>query len=284
MKHGIAYSRIILTIILVTSSLCKLANAESNLTLGVHPFLSNAELIKKFTPLANYLSSKMGVDIKVRVGSSYQEHIQYIGLDKIDIAYMGPASYIELTDQYGNKPILARLEVNGLPYFKGNIITRKDSEIQTLNDLKGKRIAFGDRNSTMSYIVPHYMLHQAGVFTDQSTKHQFLNSHSNVALAVLSGDFDAGAVKPAVTKKFEAQGLRILSITPEISEHLFVTRANLPAQKIEQLRNTMLNMNKSTEGLNALRAIKKSITGLVEASDRDYDNLRTIILESKKHH
>jgi len=211
MKPGIAYSRIILTILLFASPLCKFANAESSVTLGVHPYLSHAELMKKFTPIAKYLSNKMDVDIKVKVGSSYQEHIQYIGLDKIDIAYMGPASYVGLTNQYGNKPVLARLEVNGLPYFKGNIITRKNSGIQTLGDLKGKRIAFGDENSTMSYIVPHYMLHQAGVFTDKSMQHQFLRSHSNVALAVLSGDFDAGAVKPAVFKKFKYQHRRIIS-------------------------------------------------------------------------
>jgi len=284
MKPGIAYPRIILSILFLASPLGKFANAESSVTLGVHPYLSHAELITKFTPFTEYLSIKMDTDIKVRVGSSYEEHIQYIGLDNIDIAYMGPASYIRLTDQYGNKPVLARLEINGLPYFKGNIITRKNSGITSLDDLKGKRIAFGDQNSTMSYIVPHYMLHQAGVFTDHSSKHQFLHSHSNVALAVLSGDFDAGAVKPAVFKKFEAKGLLTISMTPEISEHLFVTRANLSKRKIQQLRDAMLNMKNSAKGLSALRAIKKSITGLVEASNKDYDNLRNIILESKNLH
>lgn len=280
MKSGMACSHIFITTLFLVLTLCKIANAEESLTLAVHPFLSHEEVKKKFTPIANYLSTQLGKSINVRVGSSYEEHIKYIGSNKVDIAYMGPVSYVNLLNRFGSKPILAKLEVNGHSWFQGNIITRKDSGIKTLDDLKNKRIAFGDINSTMSYIVPHYMLHQAGAFTDSSVKHEFLGSHPDIALAVLSGDFDAGAVKPAVFKRFETKGLKSIAMTPKISEHLFVTRSNLPASQIQALRKAMLNMKKSTEGLAALHAIKKSITDLVEARSSDYDNLRKIMSTS----
>ena len=285
MKSCISYFHITLVILFLASPPCQSASAEDSLILAVHPFLSNEELEKKFTPIADYLGSKTGKKIIVRVGSSYEEHIQYIGLDKVDVAYMGPASYVRMVNKFGNKPLLAKLEVNGQSYFQGNIIARKDSGIKTMDDLlKGKRIAFGDPNSTMSYIVPHYMLHKAGVFAEHSTEHQFLLSHDNVALAVLSGDFDAGAVKPAVFRKYEEKGLRTIAVTPRISEHLFVVRKNLPVGQFNILRNAMLSMHKSNEGLAALHAIKKSITGLVEAKSSDYDNLRKILLESDNLH
>ena len=188
-----------------------------------------------------------------------------------------------MVEKFGDKPVLARLEIKGKPWFQGNIITRKDSNIKTLDDLKGKRIAFGDPASTMSYIVPHYMLFKAGVFTD-STPHQFLYSHNNVALGVLSGDFDAGAVNPAVFKKFEEKGLRTITKTPKISEHLFVTRDNFTTKHINKLRHVMLNMHKSEKGLKALQTIKKSITGLVKAESNNYANLRKIITESQNLH
>ena len=261
-----------------------MANASDNLTLGIHPYLAQAEIIDKFTPLANYLRKETGLNITVKVGSNYQEHIQYIGTDKIDIAYMGPASYVELENTFGKKPLLAKLEVNGQSYFQGNIITRKDANIANLKDLKGKQIAFGDPSSTMSYIVPHYMLHKAGVFTNSKEKHQFFHSHNNVAFAVLTGDFDAGAVKPAVFKKFETKGLITLAMTPKISEHLFVSRANLPKQQINLLRSAMLKMRNKPEGQHALRQIKKTITGLVSAKDSDYANLRNIINETRDLH
>ena len=271
----------IITFLLI-SSLHKQASADNNLVLAVHPYLPAEELKKKFTPLANYLSNQTGMKINVKIGSSYDEHIQYIGQDKVDIAYMGPASYVNMTNQFGSKPLLARLEIEGHPWFQGNIITRNDSNINTLEDLKGKHIAFGDPNSTMSYIIPHHMLTKAGVFTDPLTKYQFLYSHNNVALGVLSGDFDAGAVKPEVFKKFEKKGLRTVTLTPRISEHLFITRSNLPVNDIEKLRHAMLNIKHSDEGMAALASIKKNITGLVKTSNDDYENLRKIIIESQQ--
>ena len=258
--------------------------ADGSLTLAVHPYQADHVLIKKFTPLARYLEKQTGLKIKVRVGSSYDEHIRYIGQDKVDIAYMGPASYVNMVNEYSNKPILARLEVNGFSYFQGNIIARKGSGIKSLDDLKGKRIAFGDPNSTMSYIVPHYILHKAGVFGDQLNKHEFLYSHNNVALGILVGDFDAGAVKPSVFKKFESKGLITIAMTPKISEHLFVTRSNLPKNKIDALRQAMLNVKKHNSGRAALSEIKKSITNLVATTKNDYVNLREIILDSRKLH
>ncbi len=260
------------------------ALAADKMLLAVHPYLSPDEIQKKFSPLANFLSEKTGKKIYVRVGSSYQEHIDYIGNNKVDIAYMGPASFVSLQKKYGDKPVLAKLEIKGRAFFKGNIIVSNQSSIKSLNDLKGKRIAFGSPGSTMSYIVPHYMLHKAGVFNKQSADHDFLQSHNNVALAVLSGDFDAGAVKPAVFRKFEDQGLRVLAETPEISEHLFVVRSDMSKKDYDILKSVMLNMNKSTEGKIALQEIKKSVTSLVDASADDYQNLREIINESERLH
>lgn len=268
----------------LTLSLSKVAEAEETLILGVHPFLSPAEVEKKFIPLAKYLKSQTGINIKIKVGSSYQEHIQYVGMDKVDIAYMGPAAYVIMEHQHGDKPMLAKLQVNGQSFFQGNIIVRKDSGIKTIDDLKGKRIAFGDPKSTMSYLVPHDMLHQSGIFTGKSAEHDFLQSHDNVALSVLMGDFDAGAVKPAVFKKFENRGLHTVAMTPKISEHLFVTRKNLPKKQVNTLRSAMLKMNQTTTGQEALQAIKKSVTGLVKANSSDYENLRKIIIDSKWKH
>jgi len=50
------------------------ARAEEPLTLWVHPYLPATELIKKFTPLADYLSEKCSKTIRVNVSKSYKSH------------------------------------------------------------------------------------------------------------------------------------------------------------------------------------------------------------------
>lgn len=257
-------------------------SAAEPLTLAVHPYLSEEELKVMFTPLAKYLEKQTGLAFSVKIGSTYDEHIDFIGRDRVDIAYIGPAPYVTMTERYGNKKMLARLEVNGQPYFQGNIIVRSNSELRQLTDLRGMRIAFGDPNSTMGFLVPHHMLHKSGVFDEDTEKHQFLNNHNNVALAVLAGEYDAGAVKPAVYEKFKKEGLRTIATTPAISEHLFVASNKLDAAHVEAIREALLTARNSSQGMDALHSIKKNITALVPVQDSDYANLRQIMTESGK--
>lgn len=245
--------------------------------LAVHPYLPYAELMRRYRPLARYLSDWLGRPVQIRVGRDYQEHLEHVGRDLVDIAFMGPASYVECTERFGPKPLLARLEVHGEPEFKGAIVVRQDSRIENLAQLRGRRIAFGDRNSTMSYLLPRHMLKQAGIGLTDLGQYQFMGSHTNVALGVLAGDFDAGGVKEEVYRQFKDKGLRLLAWTPALSEHLFVTRSNLDPLLVRSLRGAMLQLGSRRDAPGILGAIKPGLTGLVPVQDADYENLRRVI-------
>ena len=249
------------------------ARAEERLTLWIHPYLPATELIKKFTPLADNLSEKFGQTIQVRVSKSYKSHIERVGEERMDLAYLGPAALIKVINTYGEKTLLARLEVNGSPFFHGMIIARQDSPIKTLDDLTGKSFAFGDPNSTMSHLVPRYMLLEAGVSIDNFKKFNFLGSHNNVALSVLGGYYDAGGLKEGVYHKYRERGLKLLAKSPPVSEHLFVASKNLPQSTIDILRNSMFQLKDTT----ILTSIKPSVTGLVPVKDEDYDYLFSVL-------
>lgn len=262
---------------LLSFALPAVATDPAPLVLGVHPYLPPKEIQERFAPLAAYLGKAMGRPVTVRVGRNYDEHIAAIGKDQLDIAFMGPGAYVTLVRTYGPKPLLARLEVNGKPHLTGVIIVRRDSPLKSLPELKGKRFAFGDPQSTMSHTVPQRMLDQAGVPEKALAHHQFLGAHKNVALAVLAGDYDAGAVKSEIFDEYAPKGLRALATSAPVSEHLFVTRGNLPREQIEQLRRTLLGARTAPEGMAMLRAINKDTTNLVPAADGDYDGLRRLL-------
>ena len=251
--------------------------ADAPLILAVHPYQKYSTLMTKYTPLAGYLSDALRRELVVRIGKDYQDHVAYIGKNRVDIAIMGPVSYVTTVAQYGAKPILARFEINGRPLFQGAIIARQDSTLGDLSALRGKRFAFGDRASTMSHLIPRFTLSEAGVDVEDLADYQFLGSHDNVALAVLVGDFDAGAVKEEVFFNYQERGLKAIAFTPALSEHLFVARSDLDPEIIQTLRDALYSLGDSERGRAIMRGIKKSMTGMVPAKDADYDDLRAIL-------
>jgi phosphonate transport system substrate-binding protein len=246
------------------------------LVLAVHPYLPREEIVRRFTPLAEYLARGIGRPVEIRVGRTYEEHVEAIGTDKVDIAYLGPGPYVKLVGRYGKKPLLARQELAGGPFLTGYVFVRQESKIQSLADLKGKAVVFGDPESTMS-VVPQHMLAQAGVPLSSLANYKFIVGHQNVALAVLAGDFDAGAVKDEVFQMYAPRGLRFIAQTPKIADHLFVANAALPADVVEKLRTLLMDLNNSPSGKVILTSIHPGMDRLVVPKDSDYDSLRAIL-------
>lgn len=249
----------------------------ASLKLGVHPYLPELYIKQRFMPLVDHLSAALGIPVVLSVSADYRSHILRVGEGDVDFAYMGPASYVKLVDRFGTRPLLARQAVFGEPTFNGVIFVRDDSRVTSLEGLRGKRFAFGDRNSTMSYLVPMSMLLAAGVGLNELGGHEFFGSHQGVALAVLRRQADAGAVKQEVYARYRHRGLRAVVLTPQISEHLFVARDGLSPALVAELRARLLALDESSSGREVLRAIKPSLTAMVPVADGDYDSLRRLM-------
>jgi phosphonate transport system substrate-binding protein len=257
------------------------ASVQEELVLTIHPYKSPSKLLSAFQPLADYLSQRLNGHVSIQISKNYDEHIRLIGNNQTDIAYMGPASYVMMVKRYGRKPILACQQVNGKITFKGKIIVAKSAPITSLKDLSNKKFAFGDPGSTMSHLVPHYMLLRAGIRLEE---HHYLGSHDNVALAVLSGDYDAGAVKEAVFYKYKNKGLRVLATTPALTEHLFVSNSSLKRNTVKQLRKALLELKRTDGGRRIMMSIKPGITAMMPVQDSNYNNLRQILDYLAMHH
>jgi len=252
--------------------------SQEALILGIHPYLSAVEIYTRFTPLAEYLGKELGRPVNISIAASYESHVDAVGAGKVDIAFMGPASYVKLIEQYGKQSLLAEFETTGGTTFKGVIVVRKDSPIKTLSQLRGKKFAFGDPNSTMSHLVPRFMLLEAGIDLKQLGASEFKINHENIALGVLSGRFDAGAIKDDIFKKFEQEGLRVLAASDPMPDHLFVARAGLSKDTVRRITKALLSMKDTGDGRRMLGSLQQNLIALVPAKDADYDPLRKVLV------
>ena len=235
-----------------------------------------------FQPFVQVLERQLNQKINITISKDYDTHIERLRKGEVDFAYLGPASYVELQRRSSNHDLLARIEVNGQPSFVGHIVVAQNSPLTDLRELQDKRVAFSDPNSTMGHIVPRHMMLVAGVDVSDLAVSEFLDSHDDVALGVLFGDFDAGAVKHEVYEAYKPRGLKSLTSTPRISEHVFVASSTLAEKLTQDLQQVLYSLHDTPDGMQALKSIKKSISKIVPASPQDYEQLGTIFKDLRE--
>lgn len=266
----------------LAASLALPAAAQEPLKLSVYPYLSSTELVSRFLPFTKYLSRQTGRQVHLEIATNYDTHIDRIGSGGVDMAFMGAASYVKFTAGYGPRPILAAFATKEGKFYHGHVMVRMDSPITSLAELKGKKFVFGDPVSTMSHYVPRHMLLKAGIDVKDLSQVSFLPNQENIALGVLTGTFDAGAVKEEIFKEYEPRGLRSLARSAPITDHLFIANTTIPDGTVRALRDACLALSSSEEGRQIITGLRKDVTGLVPGDDSDFDALRTIVKDLKE--
>jgi phosphonate transport system substrate-binding protein len=147
---------------------------------------------KDFQPIFGAIGQATGLAFDIKVGQSYSAVIEAMCNGAADIAWYGPASYLQAKAR-GCSELLALAVRNGESVYYSGIFARTDTGINSIADLKGKRIALGDVNSTSSFAVPVAMMLAAGVNpTRQAGAINMAGSHANVLKALAEGLVDAG--------------------------------------------------------------------------------------------
>lgn len=246
---------------------------------GVVPLEAPAVMFKKFTPLVEYLSEELNRKIELRVAPDYRTAVREFGLGVTQICYMTPLTYIQAHKAYGVE-LIAKALRNGKPYHHSVIITRDDSTIQSVKDIKNRSFAFGDIHSASSHVVPRAMLLEEGVSLEDLAMHKYLGYHDDVVERVLKGEFDAGAVRESTAYKVKDQGLRFIKFSGEIPEFNICVSSAMNDDDKREIKSTLLNLSSTTkEGASILSSIDENYTGFTEAADEDYSVIREMMLK-----
>ena len=247
------------------------------LRMGVVPIEAPAIMFRNFSPLAEYLSKflKQKVDLKVAV--DFQSAVRDLEQGVTQFCFMGPSTYISAHAKFGAK-VLAKALNDGKPVHHSVIVTREDSGINNLEDIKGRSFAFGDINSTTSHIVPRAMLLSAGIDVKDLLYYNYLGHHEEVIKGLLNGDFDAGGVMETVALKYKDKGIRLLKFSEDIPEFNICTSNSTDMKTVAEFKQALLKLDATTtEGARVLKSINESYTGFAAATDDDYNSIRSMM-------
>lgn len=242
---------------------------------GVYTADKPTDVYNKFHPILEHVSKKLSeqldrqIKIELIIGKNYDVTVNQLVRGEIDFARLGPASYINAKNANPGIQIVAMELKKGKKIFYGIIFARKDSSINNLEDLKGKRFAFGNKESTIGRYLAQRALLLNGVNAEMLSAYGYLGRHDKVCTAVLAGDFDAGAAKEKTFIKYKERDVNLKEISrfPNVTKP-WVSRSNIDSILLNSLRNYLIELDNK-------KILKHyGVTGFAEGSDEEYQIIR----------
>ena len=275
-----------LALALVLSAACgKSRPISQGLRVGFVPAEDAQQVVRNAQPLVEILQKKLAMEVQPFVATDYTGVVEALRVGKLDIAFLTPASYV-LAKNEANVRVVLKSERKGSPYYYAAIITRADSGIKKLDDLRGKVFAFGDPLSTSANVFPRKLLHEKGIDPVRDFK-QILYSggHDATVLAVLHGKVDAGATYANSTDGSDTAWARYLQNPEDVKKISAIAYSEpIPADNLvfaaglddalgKKIEEVFLELSRDPQGKKMLRDLYQ-IDGFVPATDKDYDSVR----------
>ena len=255
--------------------------AKQELVMGVFPRRAPSETRALFSPLATYLSEQLGRPVRVETGYDFASFWKGVEERRYDLVHYNQYHYVRSHKELGYRVILKNEEF-GRDTIAGAIIARKDSDINDLTDLKGKKVVFGGgRTAMQSYILARHLLNAAGLADgDYFAQFAFTPPKACLALyyrqAAAAGTGDGVFLLPAVNNAMDTSEMFVVASTEPLAHLPWAVAPDLDGALEQRIQSLMMNLEQSGQGRQILRSMK--ISGLNVATDADFDRHREIIL------
>ncbi|MBV4468000.1 phosphonate transport system substrate-binding protein [Pseudomonas sp. B10] len=250
--------------------------AKDKLTIGLIPSEDSQAMIESSKQVLDDLQSKIGMPVVPFVATDYNGIIEALRSGKLDVAYLGPFSYVLATSVADVEAFsVAVTKKTGQSAYKSVILARKDSGIHSLADLKGHTFAFVDPSSASGHLFPKAGLEQAGFAPDSLFKRViFSGSHDASILAVENRKVDAAAVADRIFASAVAKGVvkqddfEIVWSSRPIPESPMVWRKALDPQLKKKVADALASIKDVPWGDQGV------LNGFQPTTDASYDVVR----------
>jgi phosphonate transport system substrate-binding protein len=250
--------------------------AKDKLTIGLIPSEDSQAMIESSKQVLDDLQAKIGMPVVPFVATDYNGIIEALRSGKLDVAYLGPFSYVLATSVADVEAFsVAVTKKTGQSAYKSVILARKDSGIHSLADLKGHTFAFVDPSSASGHLFPKAGLEQAGFAPDSLFKRViFSGSHDASILAVENKKVDAAAVADRIFASAVAKGVvkqddfEIVWSSKPIPESPMVWRKALDPELKKKVADALASIKDVPWGDQGL------LNGFQPTTDASYDVVR----------
>lgn len=256
-------------------------SAAKPIVMAFVPSTEAEKIVEGAQPLMKLLEDKTGLKFKDYIATSYIAVVEAMGQGHVDVAWLPTLAYVLANNRNGTIVKLKAVR-DGKDTYYGLIITRNDSGINAIADLKGKNFAFVDAASASGNLYPRALLMKNGIDPEKDLKrYLYAGGHDSAVMAVFKKNVDAAAIYEDARDKYKdtmpkvLSETKILAKTDPIPSDTVSFSSSLPPELVEKITQALIDLMKTPEGKKAVYDIYQ-VEVLVPAADSDYDTVREV--------
>ena len=267
------HGKLLIPLLVMFSLSTRAADREpAEYSVGIVPQFGMEKTHNIWEPVLEYLRQHTQLRFRIHDSIDIPAFERRLLAGEFDLAYMNPFHFLLANRKQGYIPLLrdhARM-------LAGIVVVRKDSPLQSLRELEGKKVAFPSPNALGASLLIRAAFTRLGI----EIVPRYVGSHDSVYLNVATGMTSAGG---GVQKTLDRQGaglharLRVLYRTDPVSPHPLAIHPRVKPAVREQIKTAFLAMARDPAGRDKLSAIPMAEPG--PAREQDYDALARMGLE-----
>ncbi len=227
---------------------------------------------EQLKPLLDYVVPRMAdvgiTEGRILMARDMQQMTSYLRRGRVDWVTETSANAMRLQGRAGAHPLLLT-ERNGAGSYRTLVFVRRDSQVASLEDLRGHSVAFQNTASTSAYVVPAMQLLQQGLRLQillspmdrpdpRSVGYVFARSELNIATWVHKRLVDAGTISnldwdnPRRMPPSYRRDFRVIDQSPTYPRALEMVRGDLDPRVAKRLRQVLEDAGRDPDAREAL--------------------------------
>ena len=261
-----------------------LAADNAPLRFGVFPRWNAQIMVADFTPLAQALGTALDRKVQIETDKDFASFMRRVYAREFDLIHVNQLQYLQAHAQAGYQ-VIAKLCETADCTIRAVIVTRTESAMHSVADLRGKTVAFGGRDAMVSHILARELLRQHGLPTTDY-RAVFAKNPPNALFTVYNGAADAAGVgspvfeRPEIKRRVDVKKLHILVESDPIPPLPIAVRGDLDSALVKRLRAAVLDLNQGAAGAALLARI--GATHFAASEHAEYAGL-SYLIDSQTH-
>jgi|AGTN01.3.fsa_nt_gi ABC-type phosphate/phosphonate transport system, periplasmic component len=219
------------------------------------PFNTPETLFLVYQPLIDYLNARLDGDtLKLEASRDYDSFEQKLYYRNFDFALANP--YQALMAVANGYVIFAKMADDD--QYRGLILVRRDSRVETIADLKGQAISYPASSGLAATMLSQAFLHEQGLDVMHEVSNLYVGSEESSILNAYLRKTAAGTTWPLAWNRFQrdepdkAGQLMIKWETGALPSNALVARDDIPADLVRRIAALLIGMHETEEGRWAL--------------------------------